>query len=51
MNEEKTIVYSRDGEMFYEDECVIDEAKVDWITGESDTSGYYSGVAVSFFYF
>ena len=44
MNEEKTIIYSRDGEIFYEDEGLIDEAREDWIAGESGASGYYSGV-------
>ena len=44
MSEEKTIVYSRDGEMFYEDEGLIDEARGDWISGEPEDGGYYSGV-------
>ena len=44
MNEEKTIVYSRDGNFFYEDEGLIDDAREDWITGEPEVGGYYSGV-------
>ena len=44
MSEEKTIVYSRDGNFFYEDEGLIDDARKDWITGEPEVGGYYSGV-------
>lgn len=40
----KTIVYSRDGEIFYEDEGLIDDAREDWISGEPEDGGYYSGV-------
>ena len=40
----KVIVYSLDGETFYEDEGLIDDAREDWITGEPEGGGYYSGV-------
>ena len=43
MSEEKTIVYSRDGEVFYDDEGIIQEARNDWEEGESEEGGYYSG--------
>ena len=43
MSEQKTIVYSRDGDFFYEDEGLIDDAREDWITGEPEDGGYYSG--------
>ena len=42
--ETKVIVYSIDGETFYEDECLIDDAREDWITWEPEGGGYYSGV-------
>ena len=41
--EQKTIAYSRDGEFFYEDEGLVDEAREDWISGEPEDGGYYSG--------
>ena len=34
MSEEKTIVYSRDGEVFYDNEGIIQEARDDWEEGE-----------------
>ena len=43
MSEQKTIVYSRDGEIFQEDEGLIDDAREDWIAGEPEYGGYYSG--------
>ena len=43
MSEQKTVVYSRDGEMFYEDDGLIDDAREDWISGEPEDGGYYSG--------
>ena len=43
MSEEKTIVYSRDGNIFYEDESLIDDAHEDWISGEPEDGGYYYG--------
>lgn len=44
MSNQKTIVYSRDGETFYEDEGLIDDAREDWISGEPEDGGYYSGI-------
>ena len=43
MSEEKIIVYSRDGDIYHEDEGLIDDAYEDWITGEPEDGGYYSG--------
>lgn len=43
MSEEKIIVYSRDGDFYHEDKGLIDDAYEDWITGELEEGGYYSG--------
>lgn len=43
MSEQKTIVYSRDGDFFYEDKDLIDDAREDWISGEPEDGGYYTG--------
>ena len=43
MNKQKTILYSRDGETFYDNEGIIQEARDDWEDGESEYGGYYSG--------
>ena len=43
MSEQKTILYSRDGETFYDNEGIIQEARDDWEDGESEDGGYYSG--------
>ena len=43
MSDDKYIVYSRDGEYFYDDEGVIDDAREDWMAGEPEDGGYYSG--------
>ena len=40
----KVTVYSLNGGTFYEDEGLIDDAREDWITGEPEGGGYYSGV-------
>lgn len=40
---EKTIVYSCDGECFYEGAERVDEYREDWMTGEPDDGGYYTG--------
>ena len=39
----KAIVYSRDGEIFYGNKGIIDEARDDWEAGESEEVGYYTG--------
>lgn len=39
----KTIAYSRDGEFFYGNKNIIDEAKDDYETGDSEEGGYYTG--------
>ncbi len=46
MSDDKYIVYSRDGEYFYDDEGVIDDAREDWMSGEPEDGGYYSGERV-----
>lgn len=43
MSEAKEIVYSRDGEIFRDDESILKEAKNDWMSGEPLDGGYYSG--------